>query len=87
MAVAREMLIHAFNKNYNTAILIAGDADYVELVKDVKRLGGVVDGAFFDVPALSPSLKVALDHFVPIHLPESTQPALVKRLKELELER
>jgi hypothetical protein len=33
------MLLNAFNKNFEIGLLIAGDADYLELVKEVKRFG------------------------------------------------
>jgi nitrogen regulatory protein PII len=39
LAVARGMLMHAFHKNYDVAVLIAGDEDYLGLIQDVKRKG------------------------------------------------
>jgi len=33
------MLMLAFNKAYETAILVAGDRDYLETVKFIKNLG------------------------------------------------
>jgi uncharacterized LabA/DUF88 family protein len=32
MAIAREMLLNAFHRNYEVAVLVAGDEDYVDLV-------------------------------------------------------
>jgi len=81
LAVAREMLMHGFLKNYDTAIFVAGDEDYLGLINDVKRLGLVTVGMFFDVPALSPRLKVAFDHFVTLESPENQQPALIAALR------
>jgi uncharacterized LabA/DUF88 family protein len=63
LAVARSMLMHGFNRNYDAAVLAAGDEDYVGLVEDLKRLGVVVIGTFFTA-GLSPHLKVAFDRFV-----------------------
>lgn len=62
IAIAREMLINAFNGNYDLALLVAGDEDYVDLVNDLKRLGIRVIGSFYDI-ALSEHLKLAVDHF------------------------
>lgn len=62
IAIAREMLINAFNKNYDLALLVAGDEDYVDLVYDLKRLGIRVIGSFYDV-GLSIHLKLAVDYF------------------------
>jgi len=69
LAVAREMLMHGFNKNYNTAVLVAGDEDYLGLVQDLKRLGLVVVGAFFDCLSLSQRLRIACDNFVVLDHP------------------
>ena len=70
LAVAREMLMHGFSKNYDTACLVAGDEDYLGLVHDVKRLGPIVMGAFFDSSALSPRLRLAFDDFTALETPK-----------------
>lgn len=38
-----ETLSHAFNDNYEIAVLVAGDEDYVPLVQELKRSGKQVD--------------------------------------------
>ena len=38
IALTKDVLSHAFRDNYDTAVLIAGDGDYVPLVEEVKRL-------------------------------------------------
>jgi uncharacterized LabA/DUF88 family protein len=81
LAVAREMLMQGFLKNYDAAIFVAGDEDYIGLVQDVKRLGLVTIGMFFEVPALSPRLKVTFDHFARLESPENQQPALIAALR------
>jgi len=81
LAVAREMLIHGFNRNYRTAILVAGDEDYLGLVQDLKRLGLVVVGLFFDGPALSPRLRVALDLFIRMRHPYDVNRVLAQQLQ------
>jgi len=82
LAIAREMLIHAFNKNYETAILVAGDEDYVGLVQDLKRLGVRVGGLFFEDKSLSPKLKISFDRFRPLEIPTARQAALVQAVKD-----
>jgi len=67
IAIAREMLINAFNKNYDLALLVAGDEDYVDLVYDLKRLGIRIIGSFYEV-GLSESLKVAVDNYHKLHI-------------------
>lgn len=76
LAVAREMLMHGFNKNYNTAVLVAGDEDYLGLVQDLKRLGLFVVLAFYDCPSLSPKLRLAADVFIALHQPQQVNPSL-----------
>ena len=66
IALAKDMLSHAFLDNYDTSVLVAGDKDYLPLVEEVKRLGKNVWVAFFDNPVggLSEELRLASDHFV-----------------------
>ena len=80
LAVAREMLMHGFNKNYNTAVLVAGDEDYLGLVQDLKRLGLLVVCAFYVCPALSPKLRLACDTFIALHHPQAVNPTLTQTL-------
>jgi len=65
IAIAREMLINAFNHNMEIAVLVAGDEDYVDLVKDIKRYGVRVTGSFFEEET-SPKLRLAVDYFHPL---------------------
>ena len=39
ITLATEMLSHAYRDNYDVAVLVAGDEDYVPLVQEVKRTG------------------------------------------------
>jgi uncharacterized LabA/DUF88 family protein len=57
------MLSHAFLGNYRTAVLMAGDGDYVPLVQEVQRLGKRVVVWFFDGDFTSPGLKRVADEF------------------------
>lgn len=62
IALTMSMLTNAFNQNYDLGILVAGDEDYIELVKEVKRYGPQVHGAFLG-SGLSDELRFACDHF------------------------
>lgn len=67
IALAKEMLINAFNQNYDIAFLIAGDEDYSELIQEVKRYGSVVNGLFFR-NGLSNKLEINFDDFSEIQV-------------------
>jgi hypothetical protein len=62
ITLATEMLSHAHRKNYDTAVLVAGDADYVPLVDAVKREGQQVV-LWFVQDGLSHDLRCAADHY------------------------
>jgi uncharacterized LabA/DUF88 family protein len=64
IALTKDMLSHAFLNNYDAAILVAGDGDYVPLVEEVKRRGKVVQVVFFADCGTSPELRLASDGFV-----------------------
>ena len=58
--IAIDMITKGFEGQYNTAILLAGDADFVEIVNSVKNLGANVVGAFFP-SHISQDLEFSLD--------------------------
>ncbi len=63
------MLSHASRKNHALAILIAGDADYVPLVKAVKVEGSRVYVWFFDEHyGLSRDLRMSADLYAEISI-------------------
>jgi len=65
ISLTTDMLSGAFMDTYDVAFLIAGDADYLPLVQQVKRLGKCVFGGFFEHPeaGLSEELRIATDTF------------------------
>jgi hypothetical protein len=63
ITLARDLLLHAVNDHYDVAVLLAGDADYIPLVDEVKRRGKVVYVAFFGDSGLSPEVVRASDTF------------------------
>ena len=66
IALTKEMLINAFNQNFEIGLLIAGDEDYTELVYELKRYGPKIYGSFFEKQGLSKNLKLAFDKFYPL---------------------
>lgn len=66
IALTKGMLSQAFFGNYEAAVVVAGDADYVPLVEEVKRLGKLVHIVFFGSQGLSPELRRSADQFCDI---------------------
>jgi len=67
IALATDLLGHAFRNNLDAAVLIAGDGDYVPMIEEVKRLGKRVYVAFLAQDSgLNPRLQVAADEFFPL---------------------
>lgn len=62
ISLTTDMLLHAARKNFELAVLIAGDEDYVPLVEAVKSEGRRVL-LWFVSDGLSPALKRAADYF------------------------
>jgi uncharacterized LabA/DUF88 family protein len=65
ITLATDMLSHAYNDNYDIAVLVAGDEDYVPLVQEIKRKGKQVALWFFE-SGLSRHLKNECDLFFDI---------------------
>jgi uncharacterized LabA/DUF88 family protein len=62
ITLATDMLLHAHRRNYDIAVLVGGDEDYVPLVEAVKAEGRRV--ALWALESgLSPALRKAADHF------------------------
>lgn len=66
ISLTKDMLSHAFRDNYDVAILVAGDGDYLPLIDEVKRLGKIVRVAFLtgEKSGLSSEVQLAADHFI-----------------------
>ncbi|WP_010499995.1 NYN domain-containing protein [Paenibacillus elgii] len=58
-----DMIHHANNNNYDTALLISGDGDYLPVIEEVIRAGKQVYLAAFS-SGLNPKLKSAVDYFI-----------------------
>ena len=68
ITLARDFLANAFMNNYD-AVLIAGDADYLPIVNEAKRMGKLVYIIFFhgEGSGLSRKLHIASDQFFSIN--------------------
>lgn len=62
ISLSVDMLSHAHRKNYDVAVLVAGDEDYVPLVNAVESEGCRVVLWFFQ-NGLSPALRRSADHW------------------------
>lgn len=60
VAMACEMVLHAANDNYDTAIIVSGDRDFVPAVEHIQRFGKTVEVASFS-DCSSSFLKRAAD--------------------------
>jgi uncharacterized LabA/DUF88 family protein len=68
IALTKDMLMHAFFGNYEIAVLVSGDGDYVPVVEEIKRLGKRVVVAFFTDEGLNPELRRAADELYSLPL-------------------
>jgi len=68
IALATDVLTHAFQNHFDVAILLGGDADYCPLANQVKSLGKQVWIWFFEKKedGLGPRLWKSSDVFIPL---------------------
>lgn len=64
--LATDMLTHAFKNNYDTAILVAGDNDFVPSLQAVKDMGKHIEVALFGKEETSQELRRVADKILPI---------------------
>lgn len=65
--LATDMLVHSFKSNYDTAILVAGDNDFVAALQAVKDNGKHVEVALFGKEQTSRELRLVADKIIPIN--------------------
>ncbi len=65
--LATDMLTHSFKRNYDVAILVAGDNDYVSAIQAVKDNGHHVEVALFGKTGTSQQLRVSADRVITIN--------------------
>ena len=66
ITLATEMLAHAFQDSYDTAVLVSGDSDYQRVVEQVQDRGKRVIVAGWD-DSTSPKMKSQADRFVELN--------------------
>ncbi|MBG7617186.1 MAG: NYN domain-containing protein [Chloroflexi bacterium] len=64
--LATDMITHSFKNNYEVAILVAGDNDYVGAIQAVKDNGKNVEIALFGKERTSLQLRKVADQIIPI---------------------
>ncbi len=64
--LATDMLTHSFKNNYDTAILVAGDNDFVSALQAVKDNGKHIEVALFGKEETSQELRRVADKVLPI---------------------
>ena len=65
--LATDMITHSFKDNYDVAILVAGDNDYVGAVQAVKDSGKHAEVALFGKMGTSRQLRTASDKVITIN--------------------
>lgn len=61
-----DLLTHSFKQNYDVAILVAGDSDYVGAIQQVKNNGQNVEVALFGAENTSRPLREVADRVIDI---------------------
>jgi len=65
--LAVDMITHSFKNNYDVAILVAGDNDFVSAVQAVKDNGKHIEVALFGKEGTSRQLRAAADKVITIN--------------------
>ena len=63
--IATDMLKHALMDNYDVAILVTGDGDFVPVIEEIQEAGKIIENAYF-VKGSSNLLKTACDKYIKI---------------------
>jgi len=62
-----DMITHSYKNNYDTAILVAGDGDFVSAIQAVKDNGNHVEVALFGKESSSRQLRIVADQIITIN--------------------
>ena len=65
--LATDMITHSFKDNYDVAILVAGDNDYVSAIQAVKDNGKHIEIALFGQQGTSRQLRMVADKVISIN--------------------
>lgn len=86
VAMACEMVVHALRDNYDVAIVVSGDRDFVPAIQHVQSAGKAVEVAAFNNSSSS-EMKRAADKFVELdQIPLLMMNNLTEELKKAEAE-
>lgn len=66
IALTKDLLSNAFFNNYEIALLVTGDGDYLPVIEEIKRLGKMVVVLFFAYCGLNSELRLASDAFIDV---------------------
>ncbi len=61
-----DLLTHSFKNNYDIAILVSGDGDFVGALQTVKDTGKNIEVALFGKERTSVPLREVADRIVPV---------------------
>jgi hypothetical protein len=81
IALTTALLVNAHQKNFDVAVLVSGDADYLSVVEESKRYSGQIFGCFFE-QNINPGLQIAFDRFFPIKFDVGQKAQYITELKE-----
>ncbi len=65
--LATDMITHSFKNNYDIAILVAGDNDYVGAIQAVKDNGKNLEVALFGKESSSRQLRITADNIISLN--------------------
>ncbi len=65
--LATDMITHSFKGNYDVAVLVAGDNDYVGAIQAVKDNGKNLEVALFGKESSSRQLRITADNVIPLN--------------------
>lgn len=66
ITLTKDLLSHAYQDNYDVAVLISADGDYVPVVHEIQRRGKIVQVDFIPGAAMNSELRLAADTFADI---------------------
>jgi len=63
IALTKDILFHAFMDNYDMAVLVTGDADYLPVIEEIKRQGKILYLVFLEKVEMDQNLILSADMF------------------------
>ena len=76
--IAIDMITKAYQNQYDEAVLVAGDSDFIEIVKAVKTVGPRVTGAYFEKNTRQ-ELIIEFDKRYPLRIGELEGNSIIKK--------